>query len=362
MKGPLIPHEGEVVSRSAMLKTALNPAESSEMPMTTLSPNPREKREALEEVLQSTTFVRADQLRNFLRYICEMEIAGRASELCEFRIGIEAFGRPADYSPIEDGIVRRRAVSLREKLQEVYSTDLAEARIRIDLPKGRYVPRFVRVEPESSIAVVPATALPMEHAIEPAVPAHLDHTVLDRPPVNVFWFIAGLVVGIVVCAAVFLVARSLSSSAPQSSVAAATVIPAPVTPPPVNPAEPGVTYEAEAKSNTFSGRTEASPCGWCSGGGRVRYIGAKPKNYLVVNDIVVSKAGNYEMVLYYVLDGSRTFFVSVNDGPFVEVPLKGKSWLETSRFAMGVNLKAGGNHIKFSGSSYAPDLDRILIH
>ena len=79
------------------------------MTMAAISPNPREKREALEEVLQSTTFVRSDQLRNFLRYICEMEIAGKASELCEFRIGIEAFGRPADYSPIEDGIVRRRA-------------------------------------------------------------------------------------------------------------------------------------------------------------------------------------------------------------------------------------------------------------
>ncbi len=332
------------------------------MTMATVSPGPREKREALEEVLQSTTFVRSDQLRNFLRYICEMEIAGKASELCEFRIGIEAFGRPADYSPIEDGIVRRRAVNLREKLHEVYATDLAGARIRIDLPKGRYVPRFVRVEPENAIEVVPTTIMPMQHAMEPAVPAHLDQPALlpNRRPANIFWFTAGLIMGVLVCAAAFFVFRS-ASSAPQTVAASSASTAAPAAPSPVIAPEPGVTYEAEAKSNTLSGRTEVSPCKWCSGGSRVRYIGSKPKNYLVVNDIVVSKTGNYEMVIYYVLEGSRNFFVSVNDGPAIEVPVKGSSWLETSRFSMTVTLRAGSNHIKFSGNSYTPDLDRIVI-
>src|SRR5216684_510741 len=173
-----------------MLRTVSTPTGETMTMMTTASPSPREKREVLEEVLQSTSFVRADQLRNFLRYICETEIAGRASELCEFRIGIEAFGRSADYSPIEDGIVRRRAVNLREKLHEVYATDLAGARIRIDLPKGRYVPRFVRVEPENAIEVVPTTIMPMQHAMEAAGPAHIDQPALlpNRRTASVFWF------------------------------------------------------------------------------------------------------------------------------------------------------------------------------
>ena len=38
-----------------------------------------EKRAAMEQVLQSATFLRANQVRNFLRYICEMEIAGRGA-------------------------------------------------------------------------------------------------------------------------------------------------------------------------------------------------------------------------------------------------------------------------------------------
>jgi hypothetical protein len=333
--------------------------------MVTVSPGLREKREALEDVLQSTTFVRADQLRNFLRYICEMEIAGRASELCEFRIGIEAFGRPADYSPIEDGIVRRRAVSLREKLQEVYETDLADARIRIDLPKGRYVPRFVRVEPEHAIEVVASSVLPIEHVIESvAIPEHMERPLVTTPPVKIFWFVAGAVAGALICAALFLALRWQAWSTPQVSAAPPTVQasgPVLTTIPSTRPVEPGVIYEAAAKSNTFSGRTTAASCTWCSGGYRVRYIGGKPKNYLVINDIIVSRSGNYEMVIHYLLNGSRTFFISINDGPFLEVPLQGKNWFETSQFSMTVSLKAGANHIKFSGGSYAPDLDRVVI-
>src|SRR5207245_457733 len=113
---------------------------------TNINSSPAEKRAALDEVLRSTTFLRADQLRKFLRYICEMEIEGRGPELCEFLVGVEAFGRPDDYSTAEDSVVRRRAVDLREKLQEVYATELADANVRIDLPKGTYVSRFVHVQ------------------------------------------------------------------------------------------------------------------------------------------------------------------------------------------------------------------------
>jgi len=85
--------------------------------MTGASLTVTEKREALEEVLQSERFFRAEQLRNFLRYICEMELAGRGSELCESLIGIQALGRPANYTPTEDASVRRRASDLYKGLK-----------------------------------------------------------------------------------------------------------------------------------------------------------------------------------------------------------------------------------------------------
>jgi hypothetical protein len=104
-----------------------------------------DKREALERVLRSTTFNRARQVRNFLRYICEMELAGRAETLHEYLIAVEAMGRPMAYSTEEDSSVRRRAYALRQKLDEVYATELADANVRIAVPKGSYVPRFVQM-------------------------------------------------------------------------------------------------------------------------------------------------------------------------------------------------------------------------
>jgi hypothetical protein len=101
-----------------------------------------EKWAALEEVLRSATFVRASQVKNFLRYICEMELAGRGATLHEYLIGVEALGRPMTYSTEDNSSVRRRAHALRQKLEEVYAKELTHARVRIDVPKGSYVPRF----------------------------------------------------------------------------------------------------------------------------------------------------------------------------------------------------------------------------
>jgi hypothetical protein len=105
-----------------------------------------DKRAAMEQVLRSTTFVRANQVRNFLRYICEMEFAGRGAALHEYLIGVEAMGRPMAYSPEDDSSVRRRAFALRRKLEQVYARELVDAAVRIDVPKGSYVPRFVHVQ------------------------------------------------------------------------------------------------------------------------------------------------------------------------------------------------------------------------
>lgn len=102
---------------------------------------------ALEAVLHSDTFARADQLKNFLKYVCEMEMAGRGQELTEYLIGIEALGRPTNYSPGDDSAVRTRAFALRKKLQEFYEHEQPDASLRIELLKGSYCPHFVEGQP-----------------------------------------------------------------------------------------------------------------------------------------------------------------------------------------------------------------------
>ncbi len=107
----------------------------------------KQKCAALEAVLHSDTFARADQLKNFLKYVCEMEMAGRGHELTEYLIGIEALGRPANYSPGDDSAVRTRAFALRKKLQEFYEQEQPDAPLRIELLKGSYCPHFVESQP-----------------------------------------------------------------------------------------------------------------------------------------------------------------------------------------------------------------------
>lgn len=106
------------------------------------------RRAALNDVLQSDTFARAEQLRNFLRFVCELVIEGRESEIDEYTIGVRALGRTSDFLPREDSSVRTRAHLLRQKLVEVYEHELVDADLRIELPKGTYAPRFVRAEPK----------------------------------------------------------------------------------------------------------------------------------------------------------------------------------------------------------------------
>jgi hypothetical protein len=102
-----------------------------------------EKREATERVLNSETFARSEQLRRFLQYVCEMEIDGRGCELNEYMIGVDVLHRPKGYSPGNDSSVRSRAYELRQRLERYYEKESAGSPIRIELPKGSYVPLFI---------------------------------------------------------------------------------------------------------------------------------------------------------------------------------------------------------------------------
>ncbi|MFN7929929.1 MAG: hypothetical protein U0Y68_18675 [Blastocatellia bacterium] len=106
-----------------------------------------QKQMAVEAILHSHTFARADQLKSFLKFVCEMELAGRGAELTEYLIGVEALGRAPNYSPGDDSAVRNRAFALRKKLQEYYEQEQPPVPLRIELTKGSYCPHFVANPP-----------------------------------------------------------------------------------------------------------------------------------------------------------------------------------------------------------------------
>jgi hypothetical protein len=107
--------------------------------------NPEQARTAVEELLASDTFARSDQLRSFLRYVCERTLSGHGKEINEYSVAVEALGKPTEFAAGEDSSVRRSAYELRQKLQKYYDVERPEAPVRIELPKGSYTPRFVEV-------------------------------------------------------------------------------------------------------------------------------------------------------------------------------------------------------------------------
>jgi TolB-like protein/Flp pilus assembly protein TadD len=99
-------------------------------------------REELARVLSSAAFARNERLSRFLRYLVERHLEGRDEEIKESLIGVEVFGRRPDYDPKVDSIVRTEAGRLRARLVEYYAHDGGGDATVIEVPKGRYVPRF----------------------------------------------------------------------------------------------------------------------------------------------------------------------------------------------------------------------------
>src|SRR5689334_895607 len=166
-----------------------------------------QKREALEAALHSHTFARADQLKSFLKYVCEMEFAGRGHELTEYLIGVEALGRPSNYSPGDDSAVRNRAFALRKKLQEFYENESQDAPVRIELLKGSYCPQFVEGHPHETTN---GKAVSLAHAGMTRSPLASAPLTEDAPiPREIAsdhkWrrLLAGFVTGVLITAGVF---------------------------------------------------------------------------------------------------------------------------------------------------------------
>src|SRR5437016_8863292 len=72
----------------------------------------------LERILASPGFARNERLSRFLRFVIERHLGGRDEEIKESLIAIEVFGRPPDYDPKRDPIVRAEASRLRARLGE----------------------------------------------------------------------------------------------------------------------------------------------------------------------------------------------------------------------------------------------------
>ena len=103
-------------------------------------------RSELDRLLDSDFLRRSPSHLRLLRYLVERRLANDDGALREMSIGIEVFHRnPSTYDTKSDPIVRVNVSRLRERLVKHYAMFEAPPQVRIDLPKGRYVPEFVEL-------------------------------------------------------------------------------------------------------------------------------------------------------------------------------------------------------------------------
>ena len=98
--------------------------------------------EQLERLLASPYFSHSKRFPTFLRFVVEQTLAGDADDIKERTLGIEIFGKDADYDTAADPIVRVTAAEIRKRVAQYYQEPAHNAELRIALPSGAYVPQF----------------------------------------------------------------------------------------------------------------------------------------------------------------------------------------------------------------------------
>jgi TolB-like protein len=106
--------------------------------------NPNIVNSHVDRALSSPLFRNAERQSRFLRFVVDAALQSPEPTIKEFDIGIAVYGRRSDYDPRTDPIVRVEAARLRARLREYYEVTPPEV-VRIDIPKGRYVPQFISV-------------------------------------------------------------------------------------------------------------------------------------------------------------------------------------------------------------------------
>lgn len=93
-------------------------------------------------ILDSSAFRATTAQRSFLLYVVEKVLGGEADEIKGYSVATQVFGRGKDFDQATDPIVSIQANKLRRALEHYYLTAGRGDPIRIDIPKGTYVPKF----------------------------------------------------------------------------------------------------------------------------------------------------------------------------------------------------------------------------
>jgi hypothetical protein len=276
-----------------------------------------------------------------LRYIGDNYFAGTLTELCEFSIATEVFGRPkSQFNPAEDAIARAETHRLRKRLKDYYREKGRNHTLHFSLPPATYVPVFIyadntpsRLEDTASTE----TEDPRSHENPVEVPSADAEEQADRSIARVIpifrerhQMLIALGIAAIVGFTIFAVVRWIGRHREGNRIEPAQVFSAISVPAPAIPAPESVRLLAG-----YFGSPQIDSSGnlWKADqyfqGGSSRQIPPTPifkttsrfifehwrEGYSFSYEIPL-KAGSYELHLYFVTtdppDALRTFNVSVN--------------------------------------------------
>jgi predicted outer membrane lipoprotein len=172
--------------------------------------------EQIDRLVNNHILHSSESLCKLLRYLAVHALAHPGVPLKEYEIATEVFHRPADFDPQLDSTIRVQAGRLRLKLAEYYGSEGAEDPILVDLPKGGYVLSFHHrtPPPHGGLMVASLSSGRRESAATSRITRN--------------WAIAVIVLGILLAAAVAVIAAMFASrtSAEASATSRSEPVPA----------------------------------------------------------------------------------------------------------------------------------------
>ena len=97
----------------------------------------------LQRVCESKEFRSKPRMKKFLTYLTHEFIEGRGESIKGYSIGVDVFNQPEDFDPDLNALVRINAGRLRRLLRLYYLEEGIDDPIKIEIPKGKYVPSFI---------------------------------------------------------------------------------------------------------------------------------------------------------------------------------------------------------------------------
>ena len=99
-------------------------------------------RAQLARIVGSAPFLASRRMTQFLSFVVEETLSGRAAQIKEYTIAVKAMDRPATFDPQMNPAVRIQAGRLRRALDQYYADEGLGDLLQIEIPRGTYVPIF----------------------------------------------------------------------------------------------------------------------------------------------------------------------------------------------------------------------------